>query len=102
MDQELVEPRKMEWAVLIEALIAGEASLDARDSPLRNLGWMSAPTEHRLDVLDLFLRSGQTREELLSVQKLRGKLIAVIIRPFQLLAELLEKQAFAFIESLHE
>ena len=51
-------------------------------------------------VLDFLGGTSQAREELLNVQEFSGQLVDVVVRPLQLITELLEKQTLALVESL--
>src|SRR5688500_17982847 len=68
-NQEFVQPPEMERAVLIEALIGSKALLHTGHCPLGNRYRVGAPAEHRRDVLDLLLATGESRKELLCVQQ---------------------------------
>ena len=52
----------MEWALMVEALVAGEPPLDTSNSPLRNRGRVSGPAKDRLDILDFLGGTSQARE----------------------------------------
>ncbi len=69
----------MEWALLVEALVAGEPLPNTVDRPFRQFHRTVPPGEHDLDILDLLLRPAKSGKELLDIKKFCGKLKHVIV-----------------------